>query len=182
MVLALMGLGAVPALACSTPLLTITDETEGVFQQETIAYAPFLFFREARSATAVTRFWGTPPAFMGAHYGGGDWFPFTYTSSCGRWNDSLGRTRYGLTEYVTGEHRFAYPFEFPSGESAPTAVDLTLLEERFGAPVAVEVSFWVSFRATISVWYPSVLFMAGLIGAIVLATRRIIRRRGARTV
>jgi len=42
-----------------------------VYEQETIAAAPAIFFREAASATAVARFWGEPPSNLGIQEEGG---------------------------------------------------------------------------------------------------------------
>jgi hypothetical protein len=94
--LCLGGLGALasPALGCSIagaqiPLeIHIADASSGtiqggVFEQETIAWAPSILIRNAASASVVTRVWGQPPANTGIQFDGGYWLPFLR-----QWGDS----------------------------------------------------------------------------------------------
>lgn len=48
----------------------------GIYEQETIAWAPPILIRDTATASVVTRFWGRPPANVGVQYEGGEWFSF----------------------------------------------------------------------------------------------------------
>ena len=78
-------LGVLPALACSItgqPSLLygleegLWAEGSGVYEQETVAWAPSILIVSETTASVVTRYWGEPPANVGVQYEGGNWFAF----------------------------------------------------------------------------------------------------------
>ena len=86
LVVGLSFVAAVPAEACSIamppPLLFVLEdgqmspESSGIYEQETVAWAPSILIRSTATASVVTRYWGEPPANTGIQYEGGTWFPF----------------------------------------------------------------------------------------------------------
>ena len=85
---------ALPAQGCSIagppPLRVgleegLFDPGGGIYEQQTVAYAPPIVIRDAATASVVTRYWGRPPANLGLQFEGGRWFswwPSNVRSSC----------------------------------------------------------------------------------------------------
>ena len=94
--LAVLAVAAPPAQACTVGmpgrLVDVvgewgwSQEDGGIYEQETIAWAPPILIRDTATASVVTRFWGRPPANVGVQYEGGEWLSvvssYVSPSSC----------------------------------------------------------------------------------------------------
>lgn len=169
---------ATPAMACSPFIHHVTEETPGVFEQETIAVIPSLGIREAKSASVVVRFWGQPPGHLGIQYHGGGLGPLLASSSCGPHQDTTGALRYGTPEFdyqgIRATAFMSFSADF-SGEFVPDNLDR--LDEMFGPPTVLTVDSMTIIRATAGVWLPTVLVFTGILAGLVLLVRFIRRRR-----
>jgi len=121
-------LGVIPALGCSItgqPALLyglkegLWAEGSGVYEQETVAWAPSILIVGETTASVVTRYWGEPPANVGVQYEGGGWFAFLSSlggDSCAGLLDSDGDILYHDGRVGTIGYGVAPP---PSPEVGP---------------------------------------------------------------
>lgn len=132
-------LPAVSAQACSiagqSRLQDLLDldigRIAGVYEQETVAWAPSILIRGESTASVVTRYWGQPPANVGLQYEG-EWLPWIWgmSQSCAGLVDSdfnviysdgrVGTVGYGLAPLPsTGVGPSDSPEEQAATEVAP---------------------------------------------------------------
>jgi hypothetical protein len=97
-------------------------EGSGVYERETVAWAPSILIRNQATASVVTRFWGVPPANLGVQYEGGDWFSFLVFlvgDSCAGRLDEDGNVLFPDGRVGTVGFGVAPPPPPPSSEAHP---------------------------------------------------------------
>lgn len=139
-VAALLGLlwVALPAMACSRmPPLELGDllggtswagQIDGVFEYQHISWTPHLGYRDSRSVSIVTRYWGSEPKESGLQIHGDH--NILMTNSCPNGSASLGATGYSMVDPDEPSIRTAELIAV-AGQLSPAQA--TLLEDRFGA-------------------------------------------------
>lgn len=166
-VLAVSAVAATPAQACTVgmpgPLTEMVEswgwpESDGgIYEQQTIAWAPPILIRDTATASVVTRFWGRPPANVGVQYEGGEWFSFLGSvfvgDSCAGIVDgdgnivapdgNVGTLGYGLAPPPEDNEGPLSPEESVAQGTVPTHRTAPILElengKRTGALSATEV-------------------------------------------
>lgn len=173
-----MGFGLAPAFACSPIVATVTGETRGVFEQQTIAAVPSLGIRETRSASVVVRFWGEPPSHLGLQYHGGNWRSPLSGYSCGPFEDAKDTLRYGTTDYDSPGTRHSALLFSADGLLYPlTSEGFAQLEEWLGPPTDLAIEPAVARQARLGVWLPTILGALGLVAAIVIPVVLVVVQR-----
>ena len=154
---------ALPAMACSMIAPVELDQLvggsswvgpiDGVFQYQHIAWTPNLGYRDARSVSIVTRYWGLAPSPIGFDIHGDHYFLFA--SSCPNGAGSLGAAQYGVVE---AGQRSSRPAWLIAAFGDLNATQAALLEDRFGPPVEVPVPLIARAAAwSLVLWVPALL-------------------------
>jgi hypothetical protein len=149
----------------------------GIHEQQHIAWTPaFGFLRSRRSASVVTRYWGSPPDLSVASHGEGNWFG---DDDCSDKSGNLGMTSvhatFGSDDYPrTG----SLSVELATGGRGArlSAAEEAALVERYGPAVAVSLGpddFVVGYALIL--WRP-LLWLTALGGAGFVARSRFRRR------
>lgn len=170
-------------IACS-PIVhdidSLTDGSTGVFEQQTIVYAPADPLSNGRSASVVVRYWGEPPAQLGAVIHRGREFPLNEIlgGTCGLWRDPVGSLRYGRVDAgADATYRSAgHPLVDGAGAPLMPGEYLARLEAQFGPPVEVEVKTSDVAQGVVGVWLPK-LGTASLLMLLVAVSYVFMRRR-----
>jgi hypothetical protein len=179
-VAALLGLFwvALPAMACSRmPPLELDDllggtswaeQIDGVFEYQHISWTPHLGYRDARSVSIVTRYWGSEPKESGLEIHGDH--NMLMTNSCPNGSASLGTAGYSLVDPDEPSYRTAELIAVV-GELSPAQA--TLLEDRFGPPVERPVLLTARAAAWgLVLWQPVLL-----LGVVVAGSAWLVKRR-----
>lgn len=174
---------ALPAAACSyTTGPELSDylsgdewngQIDGVFEYQHIAWTPNLGYRDERSVSIVTRYWGDPPDQPGLEIHGEHFLG--YTNSCANGAIPLGTVDYGV--FYVGSRAWRSSFGGIQISEGLTPALAGLLEERFGPPVPIPVT--LSARAGawfLLIWQP-VLFVAVVVGGPMWLAKRWRQRR-----
>jgi hypothetical protein len=169
---------ALPAAACSyttgpelAEILSGDEwngQIDGVFEYQHIAWTPNLWFRDERSVSIVTRYWGDPPdhtktELHGDHFLG-------YSNSCPNGAIPLGTVDYGVVHVGSRAWRSSFGGIQISEGLTPALADL--LEERFGPPVPTPVT--LSARAGawfLLIWQPVLFVVVVVVGSVGLVKR-----------
>lgn len=170
----LIAQGASPAVAGSGPPPALLGDIEpdetligytsapvvGVYELEHIAESPWLVFISSRTVSAVTRYWGTPPASTGLELHGTE-FGILVQISCGNQAGHKDLIGYNGVSGSNADHPEAkrhLPFINVGSDSeyfvrAPlTAEQEAQLTVDFGAPVVLGISFGDHVGAVLLAW------------------------------
>lgn len=152
----------------------------GIHEQRHIAWTPeFGFLRSRRSASVVTRYWGTPPNLSVASHGFGSWFG---SNDCTDKSGNLGVTSvhatFGSDDYPrSGSSTVELAARGPGARLS--GAEEALIEERYGP--AVDVSLGPDDYAVgyaLILWRP-LAWLAALVG-LALVVRFWFRRSRSR--
>ena len=169
-VLAAVLVNVSPAGACSRlPSLTLEEllaadhpygEVTGIYEQTHIAGTPSLGFRDTRTVSVVTRYWGQPPVLGREMHGD---TTILGADSCGNESGRVGDVRYG---YVSDRHDRADKRYLPytliglpmvdHGANGPPGLlpaEEALLLETFGEPVELGIAWYTRIGAHAQLWF-----------------------------
>jgi len=113
----------------------------GFYEQQHIAFTPAFFLRGERSASVVSRYWGSPPNLSVASHGSGGFFiGFLFGGGCGDDASNLGETSIhaateGAADYRRGSIS-GVDLADPSYPQVLSPAEEAALDERFGPAVA----------------------------------------------
>ena len=161
------------------------DVVLGVYEQEHIAGSPGLVFVSSRTASVVTRYWGTPPPSTGPQlHGRGLWF--LGVSSCGNQAGHVGLVGYSVVSQRTLDYHRDSDRPLPwidirphmDGFTATTEGMLTPAQEsdltaKFGAPIILDITPTDQLVAALMVWriHIAVLLVLIALGALFVLRR-----------
>lgn len=182
-------LDAQEAAACSTlPPLSVQEAVErptkigrpvtGVYESKVIAYVEAIPFRDARSITVVSRWWGQPPDSLGPSMHGVH--SFFLVTSCPNWAGAPDGTFYHLVHdgdrfRQAGLTRFIAP-----SPNELVATDVNYLESVFGPPGVRDPAGSDQAIAYFLLWKDPVAWVAVAIIVTTVVGRAIVRRVGTR--
>lgn len=172
-----------PAYGCSRPAPPTLEELLGpdpvygnllgVYEQEHIAGAPNLGVRDRRTVSVVTRYWGQPPRLGREMHGSST---ILQRDSCGNESGAVGEVGYG---YVAQELQRAEIRHLPHsaiGVGGLSQTEEALLNEAFGAPVELRVSWQTRLGAHAQLWLAPMVVLVPLAALSVWGGWRLRRR------
>lgn len=152
---------------------TWKEQVDGVFEYQQIAWTPSLRFRDERSVSIVTRYWGFPPDQPGLEiHGDHSWLG---VHSCPNGASPLGTVDYGTVN--VGARVWRSSFGGIAVSEGLTPALAALLEERFGPPVETPVPVTARAGAWFLLLWQPVLFLIVVVGGSAWLTKRWRQRR-----